>query len=210
MPYYPSAQHPSAPSPCFADSVLSCKMKDCPSRAGSASQLPACLLSALSPSSSCPLPSSLSSSSLPPCFGCGPAEPSICQPPDRELTWTLDTVPARLTRLFAQSRVDNSSSTITSAGADHVWNREGFNAVTGDGEGGERGTATLRLCIPQSHQKLWQSRCFRPLWQWCARGGLTIKLSICGCCVFKSQYLRDEIWFEIINFYWTHLQFVEF
>lgn len=125
-----NTHHTPPPPACFADSVLPCKMKDCLSRAGSACQLPACLLSALSLSSSPssrPLPSSLSSlpPSLPPCFGCKPADPSIRQPPDWELTWTLDTVPARLTRLFAQSRVDNSSSTITSTGADHVWNREG-------------------------------------------------------------------------------------
>lgn len=124
--------------PCFSDSVLPCKMKDCPSRAGWASQLPACCFQhwAFPP----PAPSlrlySPPPPSLPPLFGCGPADPSIRQPPDRELTWTLDTVPARLTRLFAQSRVDNSSSTITSARADHVWNREGFNAVTTAVEGG--------------------------------------------------------------------------
>lgn len=108
--------------------------------------LPACLLSALrlsSSPSSRPVPSSLSSSSPTssprslPVLAAG----LQTQPPDRELTWTLDTVPARLTRLFAQSRVDNSSSTITSAGADHVWNREGFNALTTDVGGG----------IPQSH-----------------------------------------------------------
>lgn len=99
-----------------------------------------------------PLPSSLSSSSLtssslplPPHFGSRPADPSFCQPPDRELTWTLDTVPARLTRLFAQSRVDNNSSTTTSARADHVWNREGFNAVTA-GTGKQAGHGYLNKC----------------------------------------------------------------
>ena len=147
MPYYASTQRQP---PLVWDSVLPCKMKACPSRAAWASQLaaclPACLLSALrlsSSPSSRPVPSSLSSSSPTssprslPVLAAG----LQTQPPDRELTWTLDTVPARLTRLFAQSRVDNSSSTITSAGADHVWNREGFNALTTDVGGG----------IPQSH-----------------------------------------------------------
>lgn len=184
--------------PCFADSVLPCKMKDCPSRAGWASQLPACLLSALSLSSSPssrPLPSPLSSSSLPPCFGCGPVEPSICQPPDRELTWTLDTVPARLTRLFAQSRVDNSSSTITSARADHVWNGEGSNAVTTGVGGGERGTATLSRCISQSHQKLCRGRQSRCCWfdTW----GFQSIVSLCHRClrIGKMQIYNDSFTF---------------
>lgn len=140
--------------PCFADSVplqdkrlpLTCRLRQ-----------PAPCLFAFSTESFllCPLPSSLAfsppTSPTPPYFGSGHADPSIRQPPDRELTWTLDTVPARLTRLFAQSRVDNSSSTITSARADHVWNREDFNAVTTDVEESKQGAATLSRYIPQSH-----------------------------------------------------------
>lgn len=149
MSYYPSTQHTQQhPPPCFADSVLPYKMKGCLSRAAWACQLTALILSP-SPSSRPASSLPLSPPSLPRCFGCGPVNPSLRQPPDRELTWTLDTVPARLTRLFAQSRVDNSSSsssgggTITGAGADHVWKRGGFNAVTTDVGGGEQGTATL-------------------------------------------------------------------
>lgn len=67
--------------------------------------------------------------SLPPSpffFSSGHA--SLHQPPDQELTCTLDTVPPHppwLTRLFAQSRADNSSSRVTSVRPDHVWNRDG-------------------------------------------------------------------------------------
>lgn len=149
---------PSAPS-LFLQTVFFPPLKDSLSRAAWVCQLPACLLSASSLSSSpssCPLPSSLSSS-LPPLLWLQACNTSIRQPPDRELTWTLDTVPARLTRLFAQSRVDNSSggsssssSTITSAGADHVCNRGGFNAVTTDAGGGKAEHSYLSLHIPHS------------------------------------------------------------
>lgn len=148
MSHYPPAGHTSASLlPLFCRQASFYKMKHV--RAETASSLPD-LLGA----SSLSLPSVPPSlfSCLPACLGCGPAaDPSVRQPPDWELTWTLDTVPARLTRLFAQSRVDNSSNnrliTFGSRGG------TGLIAVTNVMEGGEQGTATVQpnLCRGPYH-----------------------------------------------------------